>query len=78
MYTTHGYMQQGDYLDFLADTDQGTTDVHLDNPPDWFEIPAECPICTVPVAYHDAFRVTDAGGTIVACLVDEWHYAGEQ
>lgn len=77
MYTSHGYMMQGDYLDFIKDTDQGTTDVYLDDVPEWFEMPAECPACTIPVSEHEAFRATDASGEAYACLVDEWHYRGE-
>lgn len=77
MYTTHGLMTGGDYAEYLKDTDQGTTDIHLDNVPEWFEMPAECPVCTVPVSEHETFRVTDASGEIFACYVDEWHYRDE-
>lgn len=77
MYTTHGLMTGEDYAEYLKDTDQGTTIVHLDNVPEWFTAPAECPICTVPVSEHEMFNVTDAGGTIFACYVDEWHYRDE-
>lgn len=73
MYTIHGLMTGEDYAEYLKNTDQGTTDVYLDDVPEWFDVPAECPICPIDVAAHEAFGVTDASGEIFACLVDEWY-----
>lgn len=69
-YTTHGYMTQADMEQYWYDTDQGTTTVMLDDPPDWFDMPEHCPVCGDPMdaGSHEAVRVVDASGEIYACL----------
>jgi hypothetical protein len=79
MYTSHGLMTGEDYAEYLKDTDQGTTDVHLDDVPEWFEVPKTCPVCTVPPLDHDFFTVQDASGEIFACMNDsgDWRKLGD-
>jgi hypothetical protein len=67
MYTTHGYMTQADYAEYLKDTDQGSTYVDPTDPPEWFEWPGDCPVCGQPVAEHSEVLVSDASGEIFAC-----------
>jgi hypothetical protein len=77
MYTTHGLMDAGDYAEHLTDHDLGTTDVQLDDPPEWFvgTPTGHCPVCGDPINDHDTVTVQDASGEIIACLPDggEWH-----
>lgn len=69
-YTTQGYMTAADLADYRALTDTGTTIVHPhEEDPVWHAThPADCPVCGDLVADHDAVRLADASGEIVACL----------
>lgn len=76
-YTTRGLMTGEDYAEHLKGTDQGTTDVQLDDPLERFAEPAtgRCPVCGESMTLHDTVTVHDASGEIIACLPDggEWH-----
>lgn len=70
MYTSHGYMTYADYQEYLEDTDQHTVTVNLDDPPLWFEAPADglCPLDGRPLhGLHDSVTVQAASGEIIAC-----------
>ena len=73
MYTSQGLMFGNDYAEYLKDTDQGTTTVQLDDPPEWFgpERNREwCPVCQEAVAGHESVTVQDASGEVIACVFD--------
>jgi hypothetical protein len=70
MYTSQGYMTADDYQEYLKDTDQGSTEIQLDDPPAWFTeiMPIFCPVCPGKVLDHESVTVLDASGEIYACV----------
>jgi len=65
MYTTRGLMTHADYQEYLKDTDQGSTEIYLNDPPAWFTL-TECP-CGAPLSEHESVTVQDASGEIYRC-----------
>jgi hypothetical protein len=70
MYTTHGYMTADDYQEYLKDTDNGSTEIQLDDVPRWAaHLPVQpCPVCGAAVYTHESVTVLDASGEIYACV----------
>jgi hypothetical protein len=67
-YTSQGWMSHEDARETLRDMDMGTTEIALDDPPEWFDTTQDCPVCESGMDDHEAVRVTDASGEIIACL----------
>lgn len=67
MYTTHGLMTAEDYREHLKDTDQGTTEIDLDDVPAWFDAGKPCPVCPEMIWNHVRVLVADASGEVFAC-----------
>lgn len=67
-YTSQGWMSNADIQEIRKDMDMGSTEITLDDPPEWFDITQDCPVCESPVEKHEAVRVGDASDDIFACL----------
>ena len=75
-YTSQGHMNPDDLAQHQADTDAGGCTISIDDPPEWLDMQADCPVCSTPVGLHDAVNVVAASGEIYGCLRHEsqWQY----